>query len=50
METVLGLLVLLVYIVAIVSLAAGVTWLVVKLSPSKSQKQLEAKRQRSAVS
>jgi hypothetical protein len=50
METVLGLLGLLVYIVAIVSLAAGVTWLVVKLSPSKSQKQLEAKRQRSAAS
>ena len=48
METVLGLLGLLVYIVAIISLAAGVTWLVVKLSPSKSQKQLEAKQQRSA--
>ena len=44
METVLGLLGLLVYIVAIVSLAAGVTWIVVKLSPSKSQKQLEARQ------
>ncbi len=44
METVLGLLGLLVYIVAIVSLAAGVTWIVVKLSPSKSQKQLEARK------
>ena len=44
METVLGLLGLLVYIVAIISIAAGVTWLVVKLSPSKSQKQLEARQ------
>jgi hypothetical protein len=43
MDTVLGLLGLAVYIVAIISLAAGVTWLVVKLSPSKSQKQADAK-------
>ena len=43
MDTVLGLLGLLVYIVAIVALAAGVTWIVVKLSPSKSAKDLEAK-------
>jgi hypothetical protein len=43
MDTVLGLIGLVVYMVAIVSLAAAVTWLVVKLSPSKSQKQLEAK-------
>ena len=48
MDTVLGLLGLLVYIAVIVALASGVTWLVVKLSPSKSQKQLEAKQQRSA--
>jgi hypothetical protein len=48
MDTVLGLLGLLVYIVAILSLASGVTWIVVKLSPSKSQKQLEAKQQRAA--
>ena len=46
MDTVLGLLGLLVYIVAIVSLAAGITWIVVKLSPSKSQKQLEARQQK----
>jgi hypothetical protein len=46
MDTVLGLLGLLVYIAAIVGLACGVTWVVVKLSPSKSQKQLEAKQQR----
>ena len=50
METVLGLLGLLVYIVAIVSLAAGVTWIVVKLSPSKSQKQLEARKAKQAES
>jgi hypothetical protein len=49
METVLGLLGLLVYIVAIVSLASFVTWVVVKLSPSKSQKQLEAKQQKAAA-
>jgi hypothetical protein len=49
METVLGLLGLLVYIVAIVSLASGVTWIVVKLSPSKSQKQLEAKQQKASA-
>ena len=47
MDTVLGLLGLLVYIAAIVSLAASVTWAVVKLSPSKSQKQLEARQQKS---
>ena len=42
METVLGLIGLVIYIVGIVSLAAGVTWIVVKLSPSKSVKELEA--------
>ena len=46
MDTVLGLLGLLVYIATIVTIAAGVTWLVVKLSPSKSQKQLEARQQK----
>ena len=44
METVLGLIGLALYIVVIVGLACGVTWVVVKLSPSKSQKQLEAKK------
>ena len=44
MDTVLGLFGLAIYIVVILSLAAGVTWLVVKLSPSQSQKQLEAKK------
>jgi hypothetical protein len=49
MDTVLGLLGLAVYIVSIVSLAAGVTWAVVKLSPSKSQKDLEARQQKQAA-
>ena len=44
MDQVIGLLGLLVYIAVIVALAAGITWVVVKLSPSKSQKQLEAKK------
>jgi hypothetical protein len=48
METVLGLIGLVIYIVVIISLAAGVTWIVVKLSPSKSQKQLEARKQKQA--
>ena len=36
MDTVLGLIGLTFYIVVIVGLAAAVTWVVVKLSPSKS--------------
>ena len=44
MDTILGLVGLAVYIVAIVALASVVTWGVVKLSPSKSQKQLDAKK------
>jgi len=35
MATVLGLLGLLVFIVAVIALAAGITWLVVKISPQK---------------
>ncbi len=35
MSTVLGLLAFLVFIVAIIGVAAGVTWVVVRLSPSK---------------
>jgi hypothetical protein len=49
MDTVLGLLGLLAYIVVVVGLAAGITWVVVKLSPSKSQKELEAKQQKAAA-
>jgi hypothetical protein len=43
MGTFLGLVGMVVYIVAVLALASGVTWLVVKLSPSKSTKELEAK-------
>jgi hypothetical protein len=50
MDTVLGLLGLLAYIVVIIGLASAVTWLVVKVSPSKSQKQLEARQQKAAGS
>ena len=45
MDTVVGLIGLAFYIVVIVGLASAVTWAVVKLSPSKSQKQLEARKE-----
>ena len=45
MGTVLGLIGLIVFVVAVTSLAAGVTWLVVKLSPNP-----EEKRRRKAAS
>jgi hypothetical protein len=38
METFLGLLGLVVYIVSIIGLAAGITWLVVRLTPSSKPK------------
>jgi len=44
MDTVLGLIGMAIYMVIVIGLAAGITWLVVKLSPSKSQKQLDAKK------
>jgi hypothetical protein len=44
METVLGLIGMAVYMAAVISLACGVTYAVVKLSPSKSAKDLEAKQ------
>ncbi|MBA2461871.1 MAG: hypothetical protein H0V45_08935 [Actinobacteria bacterium] len=44
MDTVLGLIGMAIYMVIVVGLASGITWLVVKLSPSKSQKQLDAKK------
>jgi hypothetical protein len=37
MDTVLGLLGIVVYILAILALAAGVTWLVVKISPTRDE-------------
>ena len=44
MDTVLGLVGMAIYMTLVVSMAASVTWVVVKLSPSKSQKQLDAKK------
>ena len=38
MENVIGLILFGVYIVGIISLAAGVTWLVVRLTPTKKPK------------
>jgi hypothetical protein len=35
METAIGLILFVVYIVAVIAVAAGVTWLVVRLTPSK---------------
>jgi hypothetical protein len=42
MGTILGLLGLIVFVVAVMSLAAGVTWLVVRLFPSSAQKKARA--------
>jgi hypothetical protein len=39
MGTILGLLGLIVFVVVVISLAAGVTWLVVRLFPSSDQKK-----------
>jgi hypothetical protein len=39
MLTVLGLIGIVLFCAAVIALAAGVTWLVVKLSPSKAAKQ-----------
>ena len=41
METALGILALALFIIAVVGLAAGVTWLVIKVSPSQSAKELQ---------
>jgi hypothetical protein len=38
-DSALGLLGLIVFVVAVISLAAGVTWLVVKIFPSSAQKK-----------
>ena len=45
METVLGLVGMAVYMVVVVGIASGVTFLVVKLSPSKSTKEIEQQTQ-----
>jgi hypothetical protein len=38
-ETVLGLIGLIIFIVCVISIAAGVTWLVVKVSPNPEDKK-----------
>jgi len=43
MQSALGLIAFVVYILAIVSLAAGVTWLVVRLTPAKKPKTATTK-------
>jgi hypothetical protein len=50
MDSVLGLLGMAVYMAAVVGLACGVTYVVVKLSPSKSVKELEERQERAAPS
>ena len=50
MDTVLGLFGMAVYMTAVVALACGVTYIVVKLSPSKSVKELEERQERAASS
>jgi hypothetical protein len=45
-DTVLGLLGMAVYMAATVGLACGVTMIIVKLSPSQSAKELEARKQK----
>jgi hypothetical protein len=50
MDTALGLIGMAVYMAAVVSLACGVTYIVVKLSPSKSVKELEERQERAASS
>ena len=42
MDTALGVVGLVVFIVCVISLAAGVTWTVVKLTPRKDQKQQQS--------
>jgi hypothetical protein len=39
LETVLGLIGMVIFIVATISLAAGITWLVVKITPSEPRKK-----------
>jgi hypothetical protein len=43
LETVLGLIGMVIYIVAVISLAAGVTYLIVRISPSNSKKKGQTK-------
>jgi predicted acyltransferase len=42
MDTVLGLLELVVYVLAVLALSMALTWLVIKISPSQSAKEQQA--------
>ena len=48
MDTVLGLLGMAVYMAATVGLACGITYLIVKLSPAQSVKEIEERNERAA--
>ena len=45
METILGLIGLIVFIVCVIAIAAGVTWLVVKVSPNPEDKRKKEQEQ-----
>jgi hypothetical protein len=47
-HTILGILGLAVFIPCVIALAAGITWLVVKVSPSPEKKQLKQEQQQAA--
>jgi hypothetical protein len=47
-ETALGVIGLVVFIAAVIALAAGVTWLVVRLSPNPEKKKLQKQQQQQA--
>jgi hypothetical protein len=49
MDSALGLIGMAVYMAAVVGLACGVTYIVVKLSPSKSVKEIEESNERAAA-
>ena len=44
MDTVIGLFELALYIVAVLALSMGLTWLVIKISPSESAKEQKAQK------
>ncbi len=49
MDTVLGLIGMAVYMATVVGIASGITFVVVKLSPSKSVKEIEERNERVAA-
>jgi hypothetical protein len=45
MDSVLGLLGLIVYVVCVIAIAAGITWLVVRITPTGKKKEAETPAQ-----